>query len=81
MASAAVTQGRGLLTALAGLTAYEVGDYDEVMAVARDPRACAAALVLASKLAEALDRAAGQGSAAALRSRLYDEASALAYSR
>jgi hypothetical protein len=76
--TAAVTQGRALLAALAGLTAFDCDDIGEVMAVAADPRACAGALMLASKLAAEVDRLGGDSMA--LRDRIYGQASALAYS-
>jgi hypothetical protein len=76
--NAAVAQGQGLLSALAGLTAFEAGEFGEVADMAADPLAFAGTLVLASKLAAEVDRLGGDS--AALLARIYDRASGLAYS-
>jgi hypothetical protein len=73
-----VSQGQGLLAALGSLTAFDADDIEQVMASARDPFAFAGVLVLASKLAAEVDRLGGDSKA--LRARIYDKASALAYS-
>lgn len=78
MPSAAVSQGQVLLDALGGLTAFDAGEYEQVMDMAASPLAFAGALMLASKLAAEVDRLGGDSRA--LRERIYDKASALAYS-
>jgi hypothetical protein len=78
VANAAVAQGQGLLDALASLTAFDAGDHEQVMGMARDPFAFAGLLALASKLSQEVDRLGGDS--AALRARVYGRASALACS-
>jgi hypothetical protein len=76
-----MSPGQSLLTALAGLTAYEAGaSSDDLRAMAAEGPgdAFAAALAVASRLAEEVSRLGGDP--ASLRARIYDKASDLAYS-
>jgi hypothetical protein len=85
-----VSPGQSLLTALAGLTAYEAGAYpgdlldtraekpEEAEQLRTAADAFAAALAVASRLAEEVRRLGGDPDA--LRLRIYDKASELAYS-
>jgi hypothetical protein len=76
-----VSPGQALLTALAGLTGCEAGmPKDALLALAKeDPgEAFLGALALAERLAAEVRRLGGDD--AALRARVYDKASELAYS-
>lgn len=76
-----MSPGQALLSALAGLTAYEAGrPRAELTALADESPddAFVAALAVASKLAEEVRRLGGDPDG--LRLRIYDKASELAYS-
>jgi hypothetical protein len=74
-----VTAGQAMLTAIAGLTAYEGGMAADVPAMADpDGDAFAGAVAVASRLADELRRHGVDP--APLLGRIYDKASELAYS-
>jgi hypothetical protein len=75
-----LNNGQALLTALAGLSAYETGaPAAELLAMGEEAPAetFVAALAIASALARELERLGGNPDG--LRSRIYDKASQLAY--
>jgi hypothetical protein len=80
--SSRVSSGQALLTALAGLTAYEGGltSAAELMSMAGDSpdMSFVAALAVASRLGEEVRRLGGDPDA--LRLGIYDKASAMAFS-